>query len=145
MERIRVPLRCRGKTELIRELVEVLARAGDVEEPDDVARAVLEREEVLSTGVGRGIAVPHAQCASVEELHVACGRTAGPVDFDSLDGEPVRLLFLLVAPRTSAGRHVQLLREISRVMGREEVRRSLVETESAEGFYRVLAEAEAEA
>lgn len=141
-DRIRIPLRGAGKKELIEELVAVLVADGSIAEPADVLRAVLDREEVLSTGIGNGVAIPHGKSEGVASLVLAAGVTRRPVDFEALDGEPVSLLFLLVGPDAAAGDHVKALSRISRLLRRDRFRRRLIDAPAAAAFYSVLAEAE---
>jgi mannitol/fructose-specific phosphotransferase system IIA component (Ntr-type) len=140
-ERIRVPLRGRSKDELLRELVDVVA-AGNGSDREDMLRAVREREAVLSTGIGHGVAIPHGKSAAVSELRLAAGNVVDPVDFDALDGEPVRLLFLLVGPETAAGAHIKALSRISRLVRQDTVRQRLTEATTPAAFLAALQEAE---
>jgi PTS system nitrogen regulatory IIA component len=110
---------------------------------DAVLDAVLERESVQSTGIGFGVAIPHGRCAAVRELSMVAGVSARPVPFDAIDGEPVRLFFLIVGPEASAGLHVKLLSRIARLVRRDSVRQQLVEATTADAFYNVLLDAEA--
>lgn len=141
-ERIRIPLQSRSKDELLRELVEVITQHDSVEDPEDVLRAVREREAVLSTGIGNGVAIPHGKSSAVPELRMAAGLTRQPVDFDALDGQPVRLFFMLVGPETAAGPHIKALSRISRLVRKESVRSRLESARNAEEFHRALMEAE---
>jgi mannitol/fructose-specific phosphotransferase system IIA component (Ntr-type) len=144
-DRVRVPLRGTTKEALIEELVAVLSEAGAFRDADEVLRAVRRREDLLSTGIGSGVAIPHGKAESVPALVMAAGVTAEPVDFDSLDGEPVRLLFLLVAPEMAAGPHVKALSRISRLVRRESLRERLASARSPEAFLQIIQEEEAEA
>lgn len=141
-DRVRVPLRGESKQALLEELVGVLHEAGAVADADQVLRAVRAREQVLSTGVGSGVGIPHGKCDAVPALAMAAGVTGGPVDFDSLDGQPVRLLFLLVGPDAAAGDHVKTLSRISRLVRKDDFRQRLEGARSAEEFVALLAEAE---
>lgn len=141
-DRVRVPLRGASKQALLEELVGVLHETGAVADGEAVLAAVRAREAVLSTGVGSGVAIPHGKSDRAPELVMAAGVTDGAVDFDSLDGEPVRLLFLLVGPESAAGPHVKALGRISRLVRREEFRDRLTRARSPEEFMTVLAEAE---
>jgi mannitol/fructose-specific phosphotransferase system IIA component (Ntr-type) len=142
VERIRIPLQARTKDELLVELVDVCARSHAIEDGADVLRAVREREAVLSTGIGHGVAIPHGKSAAVSELRMAAGRSAAPVDFDALDGEPVSLFFLLVGPESAAGPHIKALSRISRLVRQDEVRQRLNAAATAEEFLQALQEAE---
>jgi len=89
VDRIRIPLQARSKDEILRELVQVIRAENDIKDSDEVLRAVREREAVLSTGIGNGVAIPHGKSPVVPNLVMAAGCTAAPVEFDSLDGEPL--------------------------------------------------------
>lgn len=141
-ERVRVPLAASDKDALLRELVEVLMGPASRDRADEVLRAVVEREAVLSTGIGGGVAIPHAKTDAVQSLSIAAGRTGTGIDYDALDGEPVRLCFLLIGPESDAGAHVKALSRIARVVRRESVRERLVQAADAAEFLRVLDEAE---
>ncbi len=143
-ERVRVALDARTKDGVIEELVGVLRDTGAVGDADVVLRAVRQREEVLSTGVGDGVAIPHGKSDGVAELAMAAGVAAPPIDFDALDGEPVSLFFLLVGPESAAGPHVKTLSRIARLVRREDFRARLASARSPEEFLAVLADAEAE-
>ena len=110
---------------------------------EEVLGAVLERESVLSTGIGFGVAIPHARSAAVREVTMVAGVTPSPVPFDAIDGEPVRLFFLIVGPEASAGLHVKILSRIARLVRRESVRQQLLEAADADAFCHVLLDAEA--
>lgn len=141
-DRVRVPLRGTSKAALLEELVGVLRESGAVGEGDAVLDAVRAREQVLSTGVGSGVGIPHGKSDHAPALVMAAGVTEGPVDFDALDGAPVRLLFLLVGPESAAGQHVKALGRISRLVRKDDVRERLMGAGSPAEFLAVLAEAE---
>jgi len=145
VDRVRVPLAARSKDAVLEELVAVLADAGVVDDAAATLAAVRRREAELSTGIGSGVAIPHGKSNSAGGLAVAAGVAVEPLDFDSLDGEPVRLLFLLVGPESAAGLHVKALSRISRLVRREETRARLAAAASPAEFMAVVAEAEAEA
>jgi mannitol/fructose-specific phosphotransferase system IIA component (Ntr-type) len=141
-DRVKVPLQGATKEALLEELVGVLHAGGAVSDPAEVLRAVRAREEVLSTGIGSGVAIPHGKSNAAPELAMAAGVLPTPVEFEALDGEPVRLVFMLVGPESAAGAHVKALSRISRLVRREELRDRLSSVASAEEFLRVLTEAE---
>jgi mannitol/fructose-specific phosphotransferase system IIA component (Ntr-type) len=143
IERIKIPLVSDNKDDLLRELVAVATGSNGAHDRDEVLRAVREREAVLSTGIGHGVAIPHGKSAGVSELRMAAGRAAAPVEFDALDGQPVSLFFLLVGPETAAGPHIKALSRISRLVRRDDVRERLTQAATAEDFMRALQEAEA--
>lgn len=141
--RIKIPLHSSTKDDLLRELVDLAAEGAEVADRDEVLRAVMDREEVLSTGIGHGVAIPHGKSSSVRELVLVAGVTRGGVDFEALDGKPVHLFFLLVGPESAAGQHVKALSRISRLLRRESFRQRLIDAPDAKTFYSVLGEAEA--
>ena len=141
-DRLVVPVAARDKHGVIAELARTLVERGGGDLAQVIA-AVEERESVLSTGIGFGVAIPHARCAAVPELTVVGGVTAAPVPFDSIDGEPVRLVFLIVGPEASAGLHVKILSRIARLVRRDAVRQQLVEAKTPDELYHFLLDAEA--
>jgi PTS system nitrogen regulatory IIA component len=140
-DRVLVPLAARDKGGALDELVRLLvARGGGTY--DAVMGAIAERESVLSTGIGEGVAIPHARAAGVADLTLVGGVSREPVPYDAVDGQPVRLFFLIVGPETSAGQHVQVLSRIARLVRHERVRRRLVAARTPEEFCDALADAE---
>jgi mannitol/fructose-specific phosphotransferase system IIA component (Ntr-type) len=140
--RVKVPLEATTKEAVLRELVDVLAEDGCVDDPEEALRVVRDREAVLSTGIGHSVALPHGKTDACRELTIAAGVTSEPVDFAALDQEPVRLVFLLVGPESAAGPHIKALSRISHLVRRPEVRDALIHAENDEAFLRVLREAE---
>jgi PTS system fructose-specific IIA component len=121
-DRNKVPLESRDKPSVLRELVNLLtSRAGG--DADDILRSVMEREEFQSTGFGHGIAIPHARTPTLGALAVVAGRTAVPIDYGAVDGQPVRLLFLVAGPESAAGDQVRALSRIARLVRRDYLRR----------------------
>src|SRR4051794_12082741 len=115
-EAILTDLQATGKEEAIREIVGSLHQAGCLSEAEteSVARAILNREELGSTGIGQGVAVPHARHASAHRLVGTVALSRRGVDFSALDGEPVDILFLLISPPNQPGDHLRALENISR-------------------------------
>ena len=142
VDRIKIPLVSRTKEEVLRELVDVLADAEADDSRAEVLRAVREREAVLSTGIGNGVAIPHGKSPSVPDLRMAAGTAAQPVDFDALDGQPVKLVFLLVGPESAAGPHIKALSRIARIIRNDDVRQRLLSAHTPDEFLQALAEAE---
>lgn len=143
-DRIKIPLGSTEKSELIGELCRHLARLSGATEDEEkeIREAVLEREAVLSTGIGGGVALPHGKSEAVDDLVLVAGRTAVPVDFDALDERPVRLVMLLVGPESAAGLHVKVLSRISRLLRSPDLRERLTSAETPEAFHHALKQAE---
>jgi len=139
-DRIRVPLRAQNKEGVLRELVELLV-GGNGAAPD-VLQAVMERERQFPTGIGYGVAVPHGKTPALANLVAVAGTARTPVPYETVDGEPVRLFFLLAGPESQAGAHVKALSRISRLVRREPIRARLLAASDADEFYRIILEAE---
>lgn len=140
--RIRVPLQATSKEGVLRELVELLLAGDGDQAEEEVLGAILERERQFPTGIGYGVAVPHGRTPALSSLALVAGTTAAPVAYETIDGEPVRLFFLLAGPESLAGAHVKALSRISRLVRREPVRARLLRARTPEEFYRTLCEAE---
>jgi PTS system fructose-specific IIA component/PTS system nitrogen regulatory IIA component len=141
---IRLQLNSEDKESVILEMVDALVEAGKIGGKDrgDIVRAIMKREELGSTGIGRGVAVPHTKHPSVERLVGAIGISPDGVDFDSLDGERVNLLFLLVSPPDRPGEHLKALENISRQLRDDVFCRFLKQAKSVEDIGQLLEEAD---
>jgi PTS system nitrogen regulatory IIA component len=142
-DQVLVPLSARDKSGVIAELTRHLIDRSGGTFPEVLA-AVEEREAVLSTGIGFGVAIPHARSSAVNELTLVCGVSPDPVPYDSIDGEPVRLFFLIVGPEASAGQHVKILSRIARLVRQENLRDRLCDAKTPDEFYNALLDAEAD-
>ena len=114
-EVVKVPLTATTKTEVITELLDVLIGAGKVSNREAALNALLERESKGSTGLERGIAVPHAKTSAVSTLTLSIGISPDGIDFASADGEPSHIFFLMLAPPDKSGPHIEALAEIARI------------------------------
>ncbi len=132
------------KPGVIRELVESLAAAGAIKAHDTegIVAAIMKREELGSTGIGRGVAVPHTKHGSVEKLVGTIGVSSEGVDFNSLDGDKVQLFFLLVSPPDRPGDHLRALENISRQLRDDTFCRFLKQAKSAHDIQQLLDEAD---
>jgi nitrogen PTS system EIIA component len=137
-EVIKVPLEQIGKPEVIRELLDVLTAAGHVTSSDRAYNALLERESQGSTGLGAGIAVPHAKTDAVDTLTIAIGVSPAGVDFQALDGEPSNLFFMLLAPPDQSGPHIEALAEIARLTRSPAFLRALIGAQSGAEILELL-------
>lgn len=113
---IKIGIQATDKEGILKELVGVLAQAKDLGDSKAVVKALLERENLGSTGIGQGIAIPHGKTDRVKELTAVLGISKQGVNFEALDGEPVYIFFLLVAPKDTAGPHLKALAQISRLL-----------------------------
>ena len=137
-EVIKVPLEHVGKPEVIRELLDVLTAAGKIKAPDRAYNALLERESKGSTGLGAGIAVPHAKTDAVDTLTIAIGVSPAGVDFQALDGQPSKLFFMLLAPPDQSGPHIEALAEIARLTRSPAFLRALIGAKSGAEILELL-------
>lgn len=112
---IKAPLAATNKPAVLKELVQLLVDAGRLAGSEDAYRALLERERQGSTGLERGIAVPHAKTPAVKDLTISIGVAPNGIDFDAVDGQPSRLFFLLLAAPDKSGPHIEALSEIARL------------------------------
>ncbi len=112
---IKVSLEATNKVDIIGELVQILIDAKKINDYNKVCDAVLAREDMGSTGLENGIAVPHAKTDAIDKLTLAIGTIPQGVDFDSVDGEPSKIFFLMLAPPNQSGPHILALSEIARL------------------------------
>lgn len=112
---IKVPLESKDKNNLIEELVDLLDSNNKLNDRNLALQNILQREGLCSTGLERGIAVPHAKTESVDDMVMAIGIAPKGIDFNALDGEPSSLFFMILAPPDKAGQHIEVLSDIARV------------------------------
>lgn len=137
---ILIEMRSQNKKEALEELVALLTDAHKIKKPESILNALLEREELGSTGIGQGIAIPHGKSESVGQVVAALGISKKGIDFDALDGEPVYLFFMLVAPSNSSGVHLKVLAKISRLLKDKFFRQALREAKSPAEIIKLIKE-----
>lgn len=137
-------LQATKKEDAIKEMVEALIAAGRVPEASakKVLKALMDREELGSTGIGQGVAVPHAKHDSISDLVCAFGRSDNGIEFDALDGEPVFVVFLLLSSKSASNSHLEALAFISRLVRDEKFVRFLRDSKDATEVREVLGEAD---
>jgi len=128
------------KAEALNELVNTLIKGGINLDSADVVDVLQQREKLGSTGIGDGLAIPHGKISTLDEIVVAFGRSENGVDFDSLDGKPVHIFFLLLAPENSVGRHLKVLARISKMIKIANFRQKLIRTELKSDLYKLIIE-----
>ncbi len=139
---VKVPLASTGKRQAIDELVDLLGTIGLVSDTETLRRVVWERETQRSTGIGEGLAIPHGKCATTKRLVMAVGRPSAPIEFDSIDLKPVRLIVLLASPPDRTSDHIQALGRISRLMTNVTFREATYAAQSAEELFKLFEDAE---
>ena len=139
-------LQAHEKSAVIRELADHLAAHVTGSQKIDrevLAKVLLERERLASTAIGEGVAIPHGKLDAVGKLVAVVGRAPEGVDFDSMDGRPTHLFFVLVAPENSTGVHLKALARISRLFKDPEFRTRLMQAKDAQEIFRVIADEDA--
>ncbi len=135
-------LKGQNKEDIINELINIFKNDKRVNNLEKVRTAVLEREKIMSTGVGKGFAIPHGKTDAVNEIIAAFGKSNKPIDFAALDEQPVYLVFLLVGKDNLVGPHIKLLSRISRMMNKDEFRENLIKAKTSKEIYDIFQEEE---
>ncbi len=143
-EQVRIRLPGATKAEVINGLVDVLDGHEDIDSLDAVRDAIFDREEMMSTGVGKGLGLPHAKTPSATDTVATFATTEQPVDFGAIDDDPIRLLLLLVGPEDHKSKHIKILGRISRLVSRDSLRERLISAEEPETVIDILRKGEAD-
>lgn len=130
------------KQEVLNELINSLSSMVSNEELEAIREAVFERESVMSTGVGKGLAIPHGKGKGITDNYAAFALLKEPVNYEAIDGEPVSMVFLLAGPQSSSSFHIKMLSRISRLMNNSNFRERLQECDSSECILEVFEEEE---
>ncbi len=136
-------LKARDKKGILEELGAPVARQAGVE-ADDLVKVLLERERLGSTGIGGGIGIPHGKLKSLDTLALGFGLSRDGVDFESMDGRPTHIFFLLVTPENSTGLHLKVLARISRILKNDLFKQKLLKAGSSEEIHRIIQEEDEE-
>ncbi|MBT8398855.1 MAG: PTS sugar transporter subunit IIA [Rhodothermia bacterium] len=139
---VRVGLPGSTKDEVLKALLELVSNDPAVADPDTVQSDVMDREALMSTGVGQGLALPHAKTRGVTDTVAAFAVSRQPIDFGSIDDQPVQLFFLLLAPESARSQHIKVLSRISRLMNRIDVREELLAAKRPEEVLEILGRGE---
>ena len=142
MELINADLSSKTKTEALTELVNTINRSGFKLNSTSVIEILQQRENLGSTGIGDGVAIPHGKIPELDDLIVAFGRSTEGIDYDSLDGKPVHLFFLLLAPENSTGQHLKVLARISKMLKIANFRKMLLIAKSQSDLYKIIIDQE---
>jgi len=131
-----------NKKELLNSLIDLLKPEVNKEQLKEIRKAVFEREDIMSTGVGKGLAIPHGKAKKIEKNHASFALLKEPVAYESVDEEPVRIVFLLVGPDSRNNIHIKLLSRISRLMNSTEFRNKLMKCETPAEIHKVFKDEE---
>ena len=135
-ENIISELTAKDKKKVLEELVDAMIYPDSIIEKHALVKVLLERERLGSTGIGDGVAIPHGKYPGIDQPLISFGRSLEGLDFESMDGQPAHLFFLLVAPENSANLHLKALATIARVLKNSSFRKALMEASSREEIYR---------
>jgi len=141
---VKVPLDAKTKQAAIFELVDLMAEQAGIGAPDELKKAVWQREQTRTTGIGHGIAIPHGKAAGCSELRMAVGVAPTPIEFEAIDRKPVSVILLLTSPIDETGPHIQALARISRMLTDDGLRSRVRESPDAETLYQLIADHEAQ-
>lgn len=135
-------LRASDKKTALEELTDAIVGVEKDLDRQEVISVLQERERLGSTGIGEGVAIPHGKLKTIDKLLISFGRSEAGVEFDSMDGKPAQLFFLLLAPEESVGVHLKTLARISKLLKSPVVRRRLLEAGDGADIFRVISEEE---
>ncbi|RJQ67538.1 MAG: PTS sugar transporter subunit IIA [Desulfobacteraceae bacterium] len=138
-ETINVDLKAKDKKGVLDELVAPIAKLSGTS-PEELVRVLMERERLGSTGIGGGIGIPHGKLKKLGDLRLGIGLSRRGVDFESMDGRPTHIFFLLLTPESSAGLHLKLLARISRLLKNDDFKTQLMQAGSAEDIVDLIRE-----
>jgi fructose-specific phosphotransferase system IIA component len=141
---IKIPLVATKKADAIGELVQLMAANGTITDAKKVLDAVMERESTRTTGIGNGLAIPHGKTTGAPDLVMAVGKPAQPIDFQSIDGRPVTIIWLLCSPPDKTGPHIHALARISRLMTIDKFRQAMNQAKSAQEMYDIIVQQESQ-
>jgi len=131
-------LKGRTKKLVLEELIDAVKQNKPGIDRDRLMKVLLERERLGSTGIGDGIAIPHGKLKDIDDLVLSFGRSTEGIDFESMDGKPVHLFFLLVAPESCAGIHLRALAKIARLLKNGNVRKRLAKVDNREDIFSII-------
>ena len=139
---INANLLAKTKIEALTELVNAITKGGIKLKSSSIIEILQQRENLGSTGIGDGVAIPHGKIPELDDLIVAFGRSMEGVPYDSVDGKPVHLFFLLLAPENSAGQHLKVLAKISKMLKVANFRKMLLKAKSQSDLYKIIIDQE---
>jgi PTS system nitrogen regulatory IIA component len=135
-----VNLQGKEKKDVLEEMVDALVKSKKISSKEKVVKILLDREELGSTGIGQGVGIPHGKTNEVDNVVIAFGSSKQGIEFESLDGEPVYLVFLLLAPVESTGIHLKALAKISRILKDKHFRQSLRDAKDVAEVVKIIKE-----
>jgi mannitol/fructose-specific phosphotransferase system IIA component (Ntr-type) len=137
-----INLEAPDKSGLLIQMAKYLASLYDLKNNEQVVQKILDREAEMSTGIGFGIAIPHARIEGVDSVYMIAARSIKGIEFDAIDEQPVHLVFMMISPANASNQYTQILSSLSRIMSYEDIRKSLLETETPEEFLNIISRGE---
>ena len=141
-EYIKIPLTGDSKETIIKELIEVLAPSKTFDDKNSVFEAVMEREKIMTTGVGREVAIPHCKQKNCDGFAISFGIHPDGIEFQSIDNKSVKIIFLLIGPEENPGTHIRLLSRISRIIAKDSLREKIKNARTSAEAYQLLKDEE---
>ncbi len=139
---ILIDLNSIDKREVLTQMARFMASLYGLQDGDGISQKILERESDMSTGIGYGIAIPHARISGIDRLYMVAARHKNGIEFNAIDEQPVHLLFMMISPMNTSAEHTQILSSLSRIMSYEDVRKKLLNVNTAEQFLDVIIKSE---
>ena len=139
---ILIDLKGNDKTVLLTQIAQFMISINGLSDGDMITRKILERENEMSTGIGYGIAIPHARVSGIDHLYMVAARSVEEIEFNSIDEQPVSLIFMMISPANTSIEHTHVLSSLSRIMSYEEVRSKLLTAETSEVFLDIITRSE---
>jgi fructose-specific phosphotransferase system IIA component len=135
-----IKVRARDRWELIEKMLAIAVKNNEVQKEDEelIKKALIDREKSMSTGIGRGVAIPHCTTAKVEDVVIVLATSVNGIDFDSIDSLPVKIAILLIVPKNKLTQHIKTLANIARVMGNDKLREDLLSLGSSEKILKTI-------
>ncbi len=128
----------------IKKLVDILERSSLIKSPEEVYRKLIEREKVMSTGIGMEVAIPHARCPSLSRTIVTMAISNRGIEFKAIDGKPVKVIFLIVGPPEAASLHVKLLAQIARMIKSKDFAETILQAKTGAEIVEIIQRKEME-
>jgi fructose-specific phosphotransferase system IIA component len=141
---IQLELQSKTKNDVIQECIDLISKAGEITNKEEFKKTILEREQLETTGIGDGIAIPHGRTDAVKQLVIAFGKSKDGIDFQSLDGNPAYLYFMIASPQNASGVYLRVLAKISRLLKSYDFRTALRNAETPAQVIEIFQEAEKE-
>lgn len=139
---ILIDLNSGAKQEVLTQMARFMGSLYGLQDGDSISQKILEREADMSTGIGYGIAIPHARIAGIDRLYMVAARHKTGIEFNAIDEQPVHLLFMMISPMNTSAEHTHILSSLSRIMSYEDVRKKLLNASSADQFLDIIIKSE---